>query len=231
MDRRCGIIVLQAEADEFTLVGTLVLDTINEVRTTLNHTLVHELLEGLVLARVARVIEELVPETRIDQVTSSMLCSSNIEVDIAPVLISLTTHKGLFILGIHIAEVVGRTTSETRHRIQFEWEDGLVVNLILAYYLIKLCVPSPHLGATQWGFTRFRRLVFVDLRQFERQTLFWNHIGHIVLVVHRERLTPIALAGEDGITQTIVHLHSTQTLLCDELLRGSDSLLDGQTIE
>ena len=46
------IVASQVQAYELTLIGTLVLDTIYEVRTTLNHTLVNQLLEWLVLAAV-----------------------------------------------------------------------------------------------------------------------------------------------------------------------------------
>ena len=53
MDRSSLLVVLsQVQANKLTLIGTLVLDTINEVRATLNHTLVNQLLEWLVLAAV-----------------------------------------------------------------------------------------------------------------------------------------------------------------------------------
>ena len=63
MDRRCGVLVLQPETDELALVRTFVLYAVDEVGASLNHTLVDQLLEGLVLAGVAGVVEELVPET------------------------------------------------------------------------------------------------------------------------------------------------------------------------
>ena len=104
---RCrGVLILQTKANELTLIGTLVFDTINEVTAPLNHTLIDEFLEGLVLARIARVIEELVPETRVNQVTSSVFSTTNIKVDIAPIFISITTDEGLLILWVHIAQIV-----------------------------------------------------------------------------------------------------------------------------
>ena len=50
--RRC-VLVFQSEADELALVLTLVLYTIDEVRASLNHTLIDEFLEGFVLAAIA----------------------------------------------------------------------------------------------------------------------------------------------------------------------------------
>ena len=41
----------------------IAVDAVNEVRTALNHALVHQLLEWLFLAAYAEVEQELVPET------------------------------------------------------------------------------------------------------------------------------------------------------------------------
>ena len=231
VDRSRGVLVLQSEADELTLVGTLVLNTIDEVGATLNHTLVDQLLEGLILARVARIIEKLVPETTVDEVTSSVLRTTYVEVYITPVFVSITTDKGLLVLGVHIAQIVSRTAGKARHRVQFQGEDGLVVDFVLADHLVELRIPRPDLSTSQWGLTSLGGLVLVNLRKFQRQTLLGNHIGHIVLIVDRERLTPVALTAEDGVTQTIVHFHTSKTLLSHELLRGSNSLLHGQSVE
>ena len=127
MDRSSLVFILQTEADEFTLVTPL-LYSVNEIRATLNHTLVHQFLERLVFTAIAGVIEELVPETRIDEVTCSMFRTTNIEVDIAPVLISITADKCLLVLRVHIAQIVGTGTGEARHGVQFEWEDGFIVD-------------------------------------------------------------------------------------------------------
>ena len=106
VDGGSDVVVLQTEADELTLLGPL-LYSIYEVRATLNHTLINQLLEGLILARIARIEEELVPETRVDQVTCSVLSTTYIEVYVAPVFISITTNKRLLVLGVHISQIVG----------------------------------------------------------------------------------------------------------------------------
>ena len=193
MDRCGGVLVLQSETDELTLVLTLVLYAIDEVGAALNHTLVDQFLEGLVLAGVAGVVEELVPETRVNQVACGVLRTTYVEVYVAPVLVSVVAHEGLLVLGVHIAQIVCTGASETRHRVQLQWEDALVVDEVFADHLVRLGVPGPHLGASQWGLARLRRLVLVNLRQLQGQALLGNHVGHIVLVVDGERLAPVAL--------------------------------------
>ena len=128
MDRSNIILVFQAEAHELTLISTFVLDTIDKVTSALNHTLVHQFLERLVLARVTTIIQELVPETGIDQVTSCMLCTTHIKIHIAPVFINVLVNQGILVLRIHIAQIVGAGSSETRHGVQLQGEDGLVVD-------------------------------------------------------------------------------------------------------
>ena len=60
------------------MVGSFLVDTVNEVASSLYHTLVDEYLEWLVGTRVTTVVEELIPESGIDQVTRSMLSTTDI---------------------------------------------------------------------------------------------------------------------------------------------------------
>ena len=69
--------------------GVGVLDAIHKVAATLNHTLVDQLLEWLFLHTDAQVIQELVPESAVDEVTSSMFTTTYIQVHILPVFSSL----------------------------------------------------------------------------------------------------------------------------------------------
>ena len=116
---------------------------IDEVRATLYHALVDELLEGLFLAAHAEVEEELVPEARVDEVTRGMLRTAHVEVDVLPVLVGLRAHEGLRILRVHIAQVVGAGACEARHGVELEGEDGLIVDERFIDHLLRLGVPSP----------------------------------------------------------------------------------------
>ena len=81
---------------------------IYEVRATLDHTLVDKFLKRLVLADIAEVEEELVPETAIDEVTRSMLSTTDIEVDLTPVVVGLFAYERSIVVVVHITEIVGR---------------------------------------------------------------------------------------------------------------------------
>ena len=203
---RCHVVLLaEIVADE----GVRVLDAIHEVRTTLNHTLVDELLEWFFHTAITVVMKHLVPETAVDEVSRSVLRTTHVEVHTLPVGISLLAHKSSLVVWVHIAEIVSRTTSKTWHRIEFDWEHRLVVYLRILHHLLVLLIPSPLGSVTERWFTRFGREELIHLRQEQRQTLRRYHLRDAVLVIHREWLTPIALTGEDGIAQAIVHLHAT----------------------
>ena len=63
VDRRGVVLVLQSLGDEDGVFGSVgCIDTIDEVAAALDHALVDQSLEGLLLAAYAEVEEELVPE-------------------------------------------------------------------------------------------------------------------------------------------------------------------------
>ena len=102
VDWCCVVLVLEAQAYE----GVGVLDTVNEVASSLNHTLVDEFLEGFLLLAHAQVEEELVPEARVDEVTCGMLAAAHVEVNVLPVFRCLLANESLAVVGVHVAQVV-----------------------------------------------------------------------------------------------------------------------------
>ena len=104
MDGSHVVVLLQVQRHE----GVGILDTVYEVASALYHALVDELLEGFVVLAITEVVEELVPETRVDEVTRSMLATTHVEVHVLPVLAHLVIHECLVVAGVHIAQVVGR---------------------------------------------------------------------------------------------------------------------------
>ena len=103
------VVLSQAERHEnrmsFLVSGLVV--AIDEVRTSLDHTLVDQLLERLFLHAVTIVVEELVPEPAVNQVAGGMLRSAHIEVHVLPVFIGCLSHQRLVVVRIHIAQVIG----------------------------------------------------------------------------------------------------------------------------
>ena len=102
MDRCHLIILLEVVGDK----GVGAVDAIDEVGSSLDHTLVDELLKGLLLTNNAQIKEELVPETAVNQVTGSMLRTSNVEINIAPVLIYLRIYQSMLVVRIHVTQIV-----------------------------------------------------------------------------------------------------------------------------
>ncbi len=113
MDWRHVIHILdEALRDKQCVIG---LGAIDEVRASLNHALVDKFLEGLFHHRHANVVQELVPEAGIDEVTRGVLGSANIEVHLLPVFHSLLRKVGLVVVRIHITQIVSARAGKTRH--------------------------------------------------------------------------------------------------------------------
>jgi hypothetical protein len=97
-------------------------------------------------------------------------------------------------MGIHVAEIISTGTREAWHGVQFQGEYRLVIDRGTIDNGTGGGIPCPLGGMTERRLTIFRGLILTYLRQFQGKTLLGNHIRHVVFVIHRERLTPIALA-------------------------------------
>ena len=160
-----------------------------------------------------------------------MLAAAHVEVDGAPVLVLVLVGEGLVVVGIHVAQIVSTAAGKARHGVQLEWEHALIVDVGNIDHSVGLGVPGPVLGVTERRLAGLGGLIVADFGQLQGQALLGNHVGHVVLVVDGERFAPIALAGEDGIAQTVVHLHASDAGLGDVLLRGGNGLLHGEPVE
>ena len=181
MDRGRVVLILEAEGDE----GIRVLDAVDEVGAALDHPLIDQLTEGLVFDDEAEVIDELIPEAAIDEVTGSMLCTSDVEVYMAPVGILVTTDKCLVIVRIHVAEVIGRATSKARHCAQLVGE---------AFGSV------PALSTTKRGLTIGGGEELIYLGEAKWQFIFADRMGSTVcIIVDGEGLAPVALTAEDRV--------------------------------
>ena len=56
-------------------------------------------------------------------------------------------------------------------------------------------------------------------------------MGLSVLIIYGERLSPVALAAEDGVAQAEVHLYAAQVVLCDKFLGGGDGFSHAQAVQ
>ena len=103
------ILVLETEAHEHgCLRVVVVVYAEHEVASSLDHALVDEFLERLLLAAHAEVEEHLVPEARIDKVACGVLAATDIEVYVLPVFVGSFRHQCRVVVGVHVAQIVGR---------------------------------------------------------------------------------------------------------------------------
>ena len=150
-------------------------DTVHKVGASLYHTLVDQLAERLILAHIAKVVEELVPEPGIDKVSGSVFGTAHIQIDGAPVFICTARHQRRVVLRIHIAQIICARSGKAGHGGRLE----------------RPALVGPVLGARKRSLAG--RLIRTDFRQSERQVLLGNRARNTVLVVDGERLPPITL--------------------------------------
>ena len=160
-----------------------------------------------------------------------MLATTYVEIYILPVAGSLLAYQCLIVEGVHITEVVGRGACEARHGIELNGEDILVVDEAVLHNLLVLLIPSPLGGIAQGRFASLGRQELIHLRQLNRQAFFRYHLGNPMLVIDGEGFAPVALTAEDGIAQTVVHLHATQVMSLHEALCLGDGLFDGLAVQ
>ena len=73
----------------------------------MDHTLVDQLAERLILTNISQIEQELVPETGINEVASGVLGATNVEINIPPICVHILVNQGVIIVGIHVAEIIG----------------------------------------------------------------------------------------------------------------------------
>ena len=88
--------------------GVCAFYAIYEVRSSLNHALVHQAAEWFVLAHLAHVEQEFVPEAGVYKVSHGVLGAAYVEVHVLPVGVGFCAHQCLAVVGVHVAQVVGR---------------------------------------------------------------------------------------------------------------------------
>ena len=145
-----------------------------------------------------------------------MLSTTNIEVDILPIVVGFATEVFLVVVRVFVAEIVTAGTSKARHGVGL---DGIAL------------LRDPVRGAGQRRLTRLGGFVLADGRQLERKFRFFHGVRHAVLVIDRERLTPITLTAEDGITETVVGLARADTQFLQFLNHALNGFLDRQAVK
>ena len=160
-----------------------------------------------------------------------MFRTTYIKVDAFPVFIYFLINQCFVVVRVHITQIICAGTCKARHGIQFKREYSNVIYFFILYHTFVYGVPSPFGSMSQRWFSGFGRKEFGNFRQFKRQTAFIDHIRHSILVVNRERFTPVALAGEDSVTKTIIHFYASQIMFFYIALGLFDSFFNGQSVQ
>src|SRR5699024_5797130 len=170
---------------------------------------------------MTQVIEHLVPVTGVQQVQHGVLHTADVQVNAAwiiravniwlwtsPVTLIFNIYYCLIIDRINVAQLVEGRTCPLRHDIR------VTVVGLSALTQVEFN-RNPLLGLRQWwlwlGISVIRieghRLVVLDLWQFNRQHRLRQRVRLAILVVDDwERLTPVALAGKEPVTQLVLNL-------------------------
>ena len=160
-----------------------------------------------------------------------MFRTSYIKVYILPVMICLLRNQRFIVMRIHVTQIICTGTGKSRHGIQFQREYIHVINLRIFYDFTFGYIPCPTGCMSQRRFSTFCRQELSNLRKFQRKLAFVNHIRHAVLVIYRERFTPITLARENRITQTEVDFHTAQIMLFHIFLGSCNGFFNCQAIQ
>ena len=199
------------------LVSRHVLAAIIRVGVRLNHALIEQLVERFRRADKAQIVQDLVPEARIQQVQHRVLHAADVQVDAAgftrglvvvrahPIVELVGLHHVLGVFGVDVAHVIPAGASPIRHRVR--------VAMVLLGALAQVEGDIHPIVVTaqrclRIGFRILRveglRAVVRHVRQVDRQHAVRQQVRDLILVVDdRERLAPVALAAEQPVTQTV----------------------------
>jgi len=188
-----------------------------------DHAVAGALLVGLLVRDRADIVEEQVPEAGIEQVQRGVLHAAVVPVDRQPVLKLFPAGEVGVAVRIGIAQEIPAGTGPLRHGI------GLALGGTGA---ARAGGVHPGIDLGERGLAGIGRLIVVNLRQEHRQLIFRHRNPAALLAINqRDRLAPVALAGEDPVAQLEVDLLLAQALFSQP---GDDALLrlrNGQSIK
>jgi len=164
-------------------------------------------LERLVRRHEAEIVEDLVPETRVEQVQDRVLGAAEVEVDRQPVAFPVRVPGPLPVARIDEAQVVPARPGPLRHRV------ALARGRLAGHRIGRV---DPVRDRRQRTLAGARRLVGVDLREHERQLVRLEHAdGAVRQLQERERFAPVALPAEQPVAQLVVDLALADALRLD----------------
>ena len=221
-----GVIAHEQDIDT-ERVGTVLLDDVqrvDDVALGLGH-LVSVRTEDQALGRTLHVgfrgidltdvVQEMMPEPGIDQVSGDMLHAAVVPVDRHPVIDLFPVCEDLVIVGIHIAEEIPGGTGPLGHGVGLAFGGAAAFRTGAVDEGIDLC---------ERGLAVFTGLEILYIGKAERQFLVGNTDDTALGAVNeRDGLAPVALAVEGP----VLHLELDACAADSLLLEDADDLRDG----
>ena len=178
---------------------------------------------GLLGGNHTDVVQELVPETAVQQMQGGVLHAAVVPVHGTPVVLSVLAHQSIGVVGIHIAQEVPAGTGPLRHGV------GLALGSAAAAGAGGVD-PIGHLGDGRLAVVG--GLIALDLGQQQGQLALVHRLPAAFLTVdHGDRLAPVTLTGEDPVAQLEVDLGLADLLLLQPLGDDGDGVLNSQTVQ
>ena len=152
-----------------------------------------------------------------------VLHAAVVPVDRSPILLGFLRDGHILVMRVHIAQIIPRRASPLGHGV------GLALCGAAAARAGGVD-PVGHLGNRALAVVG--RLIALDLRQNQRQLILGHgHPAALGAGDHRNGLAPVALTGEDPVTELVVDLLVAPALLYCVFFHCGDGLFDRHAIE
>ena len=188
------------------------------------HALRRALLIGLRRIDLAEVVEEVVPETGINQVARHMLHAAVVPVDRHPVVNLLSVRELLAVMRVAVAKEIPGGTRPLRHGI------GLTLCRTAA---LRAGAVHERLDLRKRRLTVLTGLKVIHIGQAERKLLVRNRDHTAVRAVNqRNRLAPVTLTVKGPVLHLELHTRVADALLREEFEHARNRiLLVGHTVQ
>lgn len=179
-----------------------------------------ELVEWLRGRYDSDIIEEGVPESRIDEVSGRMLGSSHIEIDRFPVAFLLLRYERLVIRRILVAIPVPAGSCPLGHRVRFALRAPSAQR---AWHI------HPLGNVRERSFFGPGGLVGLDIGEQEGKVALLERYGPAGRAVdHRDRLSPVSLPGEHPFLDPVLDLRESESVRFEPCLHLRDRIDGGE---
>ena len=156
-------------------------------------------------------MQELGVETGVQKVQHRVLHAADVHVYRQVLVGLLTAHQLLIVVVVHVAQEIPGGTCPLGHSVRLSLGRSAAD---------RTSGVHPAVDGCQRGLAGTRRLIAFHLRKLQRKLILRHrHIAAVGAVDDRNRLAPVALAGEYPVAQLVVHRLLAHAHLFDDMGR------------